>query len=502
MIVGVLLAFGTMLATPLAQALPVGVDASSVDDMSNAGAKPAYGQLWVGIWTKKTGGWSSFEDNLRSLRDQGVTPVVMWYYWGDSISVNAVKYGKDSRSKGDWDWMAKEMARRGNAVMGGKEWIVVMEPEFNKFGIQHWDTFDGYLADQAWSIRAAAPSAKIVTGFGHWGSWDLFDRAMGASHYSGFQWMRASTRDSSSSAEASADKMLEITRSLKSKFGKPVFMFDLAIGTYGGWEGVQERALQRIVAKLGDLEAAGMKGLVWRYVHDNSHSSGYYGAAESSWGVKYTWGGKKPAYDELVSLLRSGASTSASTTTTTTSVSVSTTTSSATAFTNVKGNNWWIQANVADNPTSVSARVNGGPSIAMSKQWWGAHTVSTHAPTGSTVELVAKYADGRTVTAAYKWPDATPVASSSSATAAPSGSFDAQFANVKGNEWWVQADVKGNEPISKVEVRVNGGSWVTLTKQWWGAYAVSTRAPAGSWVEVRATSTSGATDATGLTWLR
>lgn len=495
---GLLLAFGTLLAAPLAQALPVGVDASSVAEMKSAGATPAYGQLWVGLWTKNSGGWTAFENELRSIRDQGVTPVVMWYYWGDSISENGVKYGKDGRSKGDWDWMAKELAKRANSIMGGREWLLVMEPEFNKNGIQHWETFDGYLADQSWSIRAAAPSVKIVMGFGHWGGWDIFDRAMGASHYSGFQWLRGSTRDSASSAELSADKMLTITKSLKSKWGKSVFMYDLAIATYGGWEGVQERALQRVNEKAGELEAAGLKGLVWRYVRDNSYSSGYYGAAESSWGVKFSWGAQKRGYDDLVTLIRSGGSSASAPAVSAPTTSPTSSGSTATFF-GVKGNEWWIQANVQGSPTWVAARVDGGSWVTMDKKSWGSHAVSTRAPAGSTVELVAKYADGSSKTAAYRWTDATPI-SGGSAISTGTSSFDATFGNVKGNEWWVQADVKGTESISAVHVRVNGGTWVPLAKQWWGSWAVSTKVPYGSSVELRATSATGATDIHKQTW--
>lgn len=492
-----------MLALPLAGALSVGVDASSVGDMKNAGASPAYGQVWVGTWTKSSGGWSTFESSLRTLRDQGVTPVVMWYYWGDSISVDAVKYGKDGRSKGDWDWMASELARRANSVMGGREFIVVLEPEFNKAGVSSWETFDGYLADQAWKIRGIAPSAKIVTGFGHWGGWDIFDRAMGASHYAGFQLLRGSTRDSSSQGENVVDDMLRITKSLKSKFGKSVFMYDLAIATYGGWEGVQERGLQRVIGKLGELESAGMKGLVWRYVYDNSYSSGYYGPAESSWGVKYSWGAKKPAFDELVTLIKNGGSSSGSSGGDSAPAPAPAPSSGGTSsetFRNVKGNAWWIQTDVSGSPTWVAARVNGGSWVTLPKAWWGSYAASVPAPSGSTVELIAKFGDGSERTAAFAWPSATPVSGSGGGSSS-GGAFDASFANVKGNEWWIQADINANEPIQKVDARVNGGAWKPLDKKWWGSYATSMHAPGGSNVEIRATGASGSETFTTL-WLR
>src|SRR5687767_10304630 len=168
-LVAAILAVGLVFALPVAESLSWGTDAQAgVWDLKSAGAAPTYGQTWVGLWTKQPYGWDAFEKEMRSMRDAGITPVVMWYYWGDSITINCVKYGCDGRSKSDWDAMAGEMARRGNAIMGSRTWLVVMEPEFNKGGISDWETFDGYLESQAWNVRGKAPSAKIVVGFGSW----------------------------------------------------------------------------------------------------------------------------------------------------------------------------------------------------------------------------------------------------------------------------------------------------------------------------------------------
>lgn len=485
-LVATLLVGGLVFALPLAGALSWGTDAQvGVWDLKSAGAAPTYGQTWVGLWTKSSG-WTAFESELRSMRDAGITPVVMWYYWGDSISVSCVQYGCAGRTKADWDWMAGEMARRGNAVMGSRTWLVVLEPEFNKNGISTWDTFDGYLASQAWSIRGKAPSAKIVTGFGSWGGWDGFDRAVGASHYTGFQTLYGSTRNSAYEAENVAAHLVDVGSTLKQRFGKPVLVFDLGIATYGGWEGVQERALKGVAAKRSELEGAGIFAIVWRYVRDNDYSSGYFGPAESTWGVKYASGGAKPAFDDLVALVKGG---------TVSAPGVTTSTAPAGAFSDVKGNEWWVQTKVAGSPRSVAARVDGGSWVALSWQSWGAWAVSTHAPTGSTVELRATYGDGTAASASYRWPDAVPTAG----TATGSG-FTASFWDVKGNAWWVQGNVEGSKPIATVSARVNGGAWVALTKYDWG-WGKSIHAPAGSRVELQATATTGETArSTTYTW--
>lgn len=491
-VVGVL-AIGVVFAMPLAAAFGTGVDAANVPMMKNAGATAQYGQTWVGAWMK-TSGWSVFETDMRTMRDNGAIPVVMWYYWGDSISTSCVSYGCSGRTKGEWDSMARDMATRAKSIMGSSPFLVVLEPEFNKNGISSMESFDGYLADQARAIKAIAPNAKIVVGFGYWGGWDIFDRAVAASDYTGFQLLRGSTRDSQSVALGAADQIITVTKQLKAKFGKDVVMFDLAIATYGGWEWVQEKVLQSVQAKRAEMDAAGMRVLIWRYVYDNGYSSGYYGPAESTWGVKYANGGNKAGYDDLLTLIRGSSGTtlvSAPAPTTTT-----TTTSTATgSFTEVSGNNWWIQAKAPGSPTRVEARVNGGSPVAMARQSWGPYAVSTYAPTGAIVQITAVYADGSTIVASYSWPSATPT-SATVATDSPTGaaSFDASFTCVKASNWWTQACVTSGQSIASVDVRVNGGSWMALTKQSWGGWARSFAMSPGSKVEFRATSTSGATD--------
>ena len=80
---------------------------------------------------------------------------------------------------------------------------------------------------------------------------------------------------------------------------------------------------------------------------------------------------------------------------------------------------------------------------------------------------------------------------------APPPAFDATFSGVSGNNWWVQANVAGNQAIAKVEARVNCGAYQPLTKQGWGGWAASFHIPTGSKVTFRATSGTGATDASG-----
>lgn len=473
-----LLALGLLLATPAAAAFGMGVDAASVDDMKDVGATPQFAQLWVGSWVLRSG-WSSIEAGLREARDAGATPVIQYYYWGDSISVSGVKYGQEGRTQSQWFSLAKETATRAKNIMGDRPFLMVLEPEFNKNGIQHWEDFDGMLAKMASDVKYVAPKAKIVTGFGYWNDGHIFDRAVAKSDYVGFMLLRASTRDSSSTALGAADQVIDTAKSLNAKWGKDVIVFDLGIATYGGWEWVQEQALQKFIDKRAALDAAGVKAIVWRYVYDNSYSSGYFGAAESSWGVKYAGGGSKRGYDELVRLIKG----SATSTTTPTAPSGGAFDAS---FTDIQAKDWWVEVTVTGNEpiAKVEASVNGGAYVALTKQWWGDYAKSLHVPSGANVVFRATSTSGAVDTSASAAP----------APAPSTGSFDASFSDIEAKDWWVEVTVKGNEPIAKVEASVDGGAYIGLVKQSWGDYAKSIRVPAGASVVFRATSTSGATD--------
>lgn len=492
-----LLALGLLVATPLAAAFGMGVDAASVVEMKNAGATPQYAQIWVGSWVLDSG-WSSIDRGLQNAEDVGATPVIQYYYWGDSISVSGVKYGQNGRTRAEWFALAKSTATHAKNVMGDKPFLIVLEPEFNKNGIQSWEDFDGYLAQMARDVKAIAPNAKVVTGLGYWNDGAIFDRIVAESDYVGFMLLRASTRDSSSEAIGAADQIVTNAKALKAKWQKPVVVYDFGIATYGGWEDEQELALQKLIDKRAELDAAGVEAIVWRYVHDNSYSSGYFGSAEKTWGVKYAGssGGAKRGYDELVMLLKGGTAPAPSPTPSPAPTPAPTPSAFTASFTDVKIQEWWVEASVAGSEpiAKVEARVDDGAYVALTKQWWGDYAKSIHVASGQKVTFRATSTSGAIVTSDGG-------ASAPAPAPAPAPSLDASFTPRNGNEWWIQVDVDSPKALRLVEARVNGGAWQALQLKSWGDWAASYRAPSGSKVEFRATATDGSQDVSGAyTW--
>lgn len=154
-------------------------------------------------------------------------------------------------------------------------------------------------------------------------------------------------------------------------------------------------------------------------------------------------------------------------------------------FTGVKGNEWWEEAKVQGNVavTGVEVILGGGSAHALTLRSWGSWAGSFHAPAGTLVQFVAHDAAGDTAASAcYHWTDAAPA----SCSTGPPPATAVSYYGLKGNAWWIEARTASKSPVAGVDARVDGGTWVAMTLRSWGAWAVSTHAPEGSHVQLRA----------------
>jgi hypothetical protein len=263
-----------------------GANIESIDLAQSRGLPLSYGTFWVGSWTQRHG-WGYAQDQLRLAAARNVTPVIHWWYWGDDISPNCVEHGcRDPRQdvfkdKATWFRLSRELAELIERTLGAREAIVVLETEFNKGGIETYEPFDEYLAQQA-AIFHGRGHIKVVLGFGNWGRehWPRFDRAIGAADLLGTQLLRSSIRDASSYPSA-IDTLVSSARYLRSTFGKDSMVIDLALSSYpsSGYESMQAAVAADLFARLPDLKAAGVRGVLYRMLADDPRfdTSNYHG---------------------------------------------------------------------------------------------------------------------------------------------------------------------------------------------------------------------------------
>src|ERR1041385_1833215 len=163
------------------------------------------------------------------------------------------------------------------------------------------------------------------------------------------------------------------------------------------------------------------------------------------------------------------------------------------------GNEWWVEVAVsggaAGSVASIQAMDTGGAWVTMAPhpEWApGDWAASFHIEPGHLVKFRALWSGGDQVESCWF---THPAGVEQCATGTPA--FDATFTGVRGNEWWVQANVASNGPaVSAVDVRLNGGAWQPMSKQTWAptAWAASYHLVQGTIVQMRATATGGATD--------
>jgi hypothetical protein len=151
--------------------------------------------------------------------------------------------------------------------------------------------------------------------------------------------------------------------------------------------------------------------------------------------------------------------------------------------------------------TGLAALRDAGVRAMVYRSWSDASAASTANYYGQAERHFGlAFSGGGQKAAAKVWIDgvkavragASPTATTSSTSS--SSSFSAWFTpKAVGNDYWVEAQVSSSSAISKVEARLNGGSWIVLPKTSWGTYADDLHAPNGTQVTFRATSSSGAT---------
>jgi hypothetical protein len=292
-------------SSSFAQGMQFGFDAKSVQRARSLGMPVTYASTWVGPWVQKSG-WNGIEDDLRAAKAAGAIPVVQWWYWGDDISPGCVENGcKDryhgvQKDKATWTRMSNELADLIVRVGGANsQALVVIENEFNKNGIETYEAFDGYLAEQAEIFHRRG--IKVVVSFGNWGQphWKNFDRAVAAADLLGTMALQSSVRDASTYL-SSADRLISSAQYFHTTFKKPTFVTDFAFSSFpeASYEHYQDTVIREIFRRMDELQAAGVQGMIWRMLSDDPgfDTNNYHGVAERHWGLLRADGRPKPAF--------------------------------------------------------------------------------------------------------------------------------------------------------------------------------------------------------------
>lgn len=176
------------------------------------------------------------------------------------------------------------------------------------------------------------------------------------------------------------------------------------------------------------------------------------------------------------------------------------------------GNEWWVEVRLTgeaapDVGTVIAFDDSDGDVGNLKLRSWGNWAGSMHLEPGHRVRFEALGYQLDELSCWFTHPQGVEMCDGSQTSPPPPGpdeptSFDATFANVRGNAWWVEVDVSATGgPVNFVEAWINEGTRVILTKQSWGSWAKSVQVPPGATVRFVAYSTDGVSDASGYyTW--
>ena len=278
------------------------------------GIRPDFVQLWL------TRGWS--EDWVRhqqlvQLVEQGVTPVVVHYFYGDSISKERIESQRDAWYESMW--------RMANLVRMDQPVLVILEPEWNiaapegETNVTDWPWFANDLRAAAEMIREVAPNALVGTCPGDFPGPPRLEPVLSQVaddlDFLAFQEMRAATAPNVGDVgyRDVGTASVEFARYLRRAFGRPLLLGYLAFSSHGGWETAQATALRDLYHRRPALLEAGVFGWIYFHLFDDPRHEGYFGPAERHFGLLRADGAPKPAFEVFRDFFPTPAATPAAT---------------------------------------------------------------------------------------------------------------------------------------------------------------------------------------------
>ena len=258
---------------------------------------------WDGTWVSKS--------ELRRMAESGVTPVLILYYFAEDISRSFVL-----KKRMDWYLYLIKVAM---LVAIDQPVLLVIEPEFNDATnsedtlITDWTGFNEVVIDGIYLLRSLAPNVLVGICPGDFGEQNrepAIGEIVAYSDFIAFQEMRASTRPSKikDTYEDVTPDALTYAGRLHETFGKPVLLAYVAVSTHdpkdGRWEHYQADVITNLFAAHEQFVEAGVFGILYFMLFDDPEHVGYFGPAETGFGLVDRSGNAKPGWEAFKTGIR------------------------------------------------------------------------------------------------------------------------------------------------------------------------------------------------------
>lgn len=270
-------------------------------------ARLGLGTDLIQLWLPR--GWEdSWIDpkDLSQLAASGSTPVVVHWFFGDAISRERVR-----AELHEWHRSLGRMARR---IAIESPVLVLLEPEFNnappagETAVTDWAGFATELREAVRIVRSVAPNARVGVCAGDFSPTRNLERVLGPIagelDFLAFQEMRAKTRrhDEAGDYLDLGAAAVSFASYLQRAFGRPLLLGYVAVSSWDGWEDSQARALDSLARRREELLRQGVFGVIYFQLRDDPQHEGYFGPAESHFGLSSAEGVAKPALEAFRAL--------------------------------------------------------------------------------------------------------------------------------------------------------------------------------------------------------
>ena len=249
---------------------------------------------------------------LTALHEAGLTPVLIFYYFGDDISQETVTVRYEQYRA----WLQRALENIASDVPV----LVVLEPEFNNVPpdrgehVKEWAPFAELMIRSAAEVRHFLPRARVGICPGDYRAYDLWDVLGPVSKHMdflAFQELWGSTRPNWMDEEKQdvTTFALLFTTYLRIVYERPVLLAYLGVSSYDertghDWERVQARVWRDLADDMDRFRANGLFGVLAFAWYDDPVHTGYFGPAETNWGLVERTGRRKPAFKEFSRLAR------------------------------------------------------------------------------------------------------------------------------------------------------------------------------------------------------
>ncbi|MGF1778341.1 hypothetical protein [Vibrio nomapromontoriensis] len=241
----------------------------------------------VTLWITQHSDWNWLRsDLLRGAHQHGYIPMINYWFFGDQISPDYVQANRQR-------YLDEIKNKLIPLLRDLPQAYLILEPEFNKQGIETWDGWDPLMLEVIALIRKHAPQIKVGLGLGDWDqpgstpSYNSAQKSIEASDFVASMLMLSSYTERAHSAPdwSAWIRALRLGEQLQKRFNKPWMLAYLSIASQPNWQAQQANELDKLTFYLPMLRQLGLFALNWFSLTDEPNQTGWFSDAEQSFGL-------------------------------------------------------------------------------------------------------------------------------------------------------------------------------------------------------------------------